>query len=156
MAIESLHRIAVIGAGECTQEISRIAWEVGRHIALRGALLVCGGLGGVMEEAAKGAKAVGGTTVGILPGTNAKDANRYIDVPIVTGMGEARNILIVRTAEAVIAVAGGAGTLSEIAFCLKLGVPIVGVNTWKVDPAIHHADNAREAVDLAVRMIEGV
>ncbi|MFQ6092638.1 MAG: TIGR00725 family protein [bacterium] len=156
MAAKRLHRIGVIGAGECPEEIGRMAEEVGRHIALRGAVLICGGLGGVMEAAARGAKQAGGTTVGILPGPNAQEANPHIDIPVVTGMGEARNLMIVRTAEVVIAIAGGPGTLSEIAFCLKLGVPVVGIETWEVDPAIHRAGTAEEAVDLALRLIDYV
>ena len=148
------YRIGVIGAGECSRESSRIAEDVGKQIASREAILVCGGMGGVMEAAAKGAKEAGGTTVGILPGLDAQSANPYIDIPIVTGMGEARNVIIVRTSNAVIAVSGGPGTLSEIAFCLKLGVPLVGIQTWNVDPAVYRADSAEEAVDLAFRLIE--
>ena len=154
MSSQKLNRIGVIGAGECSQEIKDIAEEVGQRIAQRGAVLVCGGLGGVMEAAAKGAKEAGGTTVGIVPGTRAGDANPYIDIPIVTGMGEARNVMIVRTAEAVIAVSGGPGTLSEIAFCLKLGVPVVGMKTWEIDPRIHQVETPEEAVDRAFRLIE--
>jgi uncharacterized protein (TIGR00725 family) len=148
------YRIGVIGAGECPRDILQIAEDVGKHIAEREAILVCGGMGGVMKAAAKGAREAGGMTVGILPGPDAGDANPYIDIPIVTGMGEARNVIIVRTADAVIAVSGGHGTLSEIAFCLKLGVPIVGLHTWNVDPAVYRADTAEEAVDLAFRLIE--
>lgn len=154
MNLQRIHRIGVIGAGECPQDIRKIAEEVGRHIAQRGAVLVCGGLGGVMEAAAKGAKEAGGMTVGIVPGTRADDANPYIDIPIVTGVGEARNVMIVRTAEAVIAVSGGPGTLSEIAFCLKLGVPVVGMKTWDIDPRIHHEETPEAAVDFAFRLIE--
>ena len=154
MKIQKSRRIGVIGAGECGDEILRFAEEVGQKVAGRGGLLICGGLGGVMEAAAKGAKKAGGTTIGILPGTTAHDANPYIDIPIVTGMGEAQNVIIVRTAEVVIAVSGGPGTLSEIAFCLKLGVPVVGIKTWEIDPAIHHVETPEEAVDLAFRLIE--
>lgn len=124
--------IAVIGAGRCPPETARLAQEVGRRLAEKGAVLVCGGLGGVMEAACRGAKEVGGLTIGILPGTSHHEANPYVDVPIVTGLGEARNIIIVRTAQAVIAVAGEYGTLSEIAFALKLGRPVVGLQTWKL------------------------
>ena len=156
MSSQRIHRIGVIGAGECSRQIQQMAEEVGQRIAQRGAVLVCGGLGGVMEAAAKGAKEAGGTTVGILPGSNAQDANPYIDVPIVTGMGEARNVMIVRTAEAVIAISGGPGTLSEIAFCLKLRVPVVGLKTWKIDPRIHQIETPEAAVNLAFRLIECV
>ena len=148
------YRIGVIGAAECFQDIGQVAEEVGRLVAGRGAILVCGGLGGVMEAAARGAKGIGGTTVGILPGIDARQANPYIDIPVITGMGEARNVIIVRTADAVIAVAGGPGTLSEIAFCLKLGVPVVGLHTWNVDPSMFRAESAAEAVEVAFRLIE--
>jgi len=154
MSDQRTYRIGVIGAGECSDDIRGMAEEVGRCIAGRGAILVCGGMGGVMEAAAKGAKEAGGTTVGILPGHDAGTANDYIDIPIVTGMGEARNVIIVRTADAVIAVAGSHGTLSEIAFCLKLGVPVVGLHTWNVDPAMNRVESGEEAVDLVFRMIE--
>jgi uncharacterized protein (TIGR00725 family) len=138
----------------CDDDIRSIAEKVGQHIARRGGLLICGGMGGVMEAAARGAKSAGGTTIGIVPGRSAADTNPYIDIPIVTGMGEARNVILVRTAEVVIAVSGGPGTLSEIAFCLKLGVPVVGIKTWEIDPAIHHVETPEDAVDLAFRLLE--
>ena len=109
-----------------------MAEQVGRQIARRGAVLVCGGRGGVMEAACRGAKAEGGTTVGILPGMDRQEANAYVDVPVVTGLGEARNAIVVRTADAVIAVSGGYGTLSEIGLALKMGRPVVGLGTWEL------------------------
>lgn len=120
-------RIAVIGSGEADAEAMATAARVGRALARAGAVLVCGGLGGVMAAAAEGASQEGGTVIGILPGTDSGTAARGVTVPLPTGLGEARNVLVVRAAEAVIAVAGGWGTLSEAAFCLKLGVPLVGV-----------------------------
>jgi hypothetical protein len=119
-------------------------------------VLVCGGLGGVMEAACKGAKAAGGLTVGILPGSSRQDANPYVDIPIVTDMGEARNVLVVQSAQAVIAVSGEYGTLSEIAHALKLGIPVVGLQTWELtkdgveDQAIVRAETPHEAVERAV------
>lgn len=113
------------------QSYLKKAEDVGWHIAKQGALLICGGLGGVMEAASRGAKNGGGKTIGVLPGTDKNTANEYIDIPIVTGMGEARNIIIVRTADALIAVGGRFGTLSEIAFGLAFEKPIVGLDTWK-------------------------
>ena len=107
--------IAVIGAEHPSQEEARLAEEVGRELARRGAILICGGLGGVMEAACKGASSEGGVTIGILPGDNPKTANPYVQIPIVTGIGYARNIIVVRTARAVIAIDGSYGTLSEIA-----------------------------------------
>ena len=107
-------------------------------------------LGGVMEAASRGAKFEGGTTIGILPGIEAKEANPYIDIPIVTGLGHARNVLVVRSSETLIAIAGGYGTLSEIAIALKLKKPVIGLNTWDVDKNIIPAANAREAVEKAI------
>ena len=146
-------RIGVIGAGACTAAVSRIAEETGREIAKAQAVLVCGGLGGVMEAAAKGAKMLGGLTVGILPGDSSDQANPYIDVPIVTDMGHARNVIVVRTSDALIAVEGSYGTLSEIAIALKLGKPVVGINTWDVSGDIMKAADPREAVSLIVPLI---
>ena len=119
--------VAVIGGGECTAVEAAAAEEVGRLLVQGGAVVVCGGLGGVMEAAARGAGGAGGVTVGILPGTDPGAANRYIAVPIATGLGEARNAVIVQAAQALIAVGGGPGTLSEIALALRLGKPVVGL-----------------------------
>jgi len=120
--------IAVVGGSTCSSEEAEWAAAVGRLVAERGAVLVCGGLGGVMEAAARGAKQAGGLTVGILPGSDADDANPYIDVPLATGMGEMRNALIVRAAHAVIAIGGGWGTLSEIALAQRIETPVVGLH----------------------------
>lgn len=124
--------LAVVGSASCDAETAALAEEVGREVARRGAVLICGGRGGVMEAACRGARLAGGTTVGILPGTDRSQANPYVDVPIVTGLGEARNALVVRSADAVIAVSGGYGTLSEIALALKMGRPVVGIQTWEL------------------------
>jgi hypothetical protein len=125
---------------------------VGRALAEAGAVLVCGGLGGVMEAACRGAQEAGGTTVGILPGHDRADANPYVDVAVATGLGEARNALVVRAADALIAVGGEYGTLSEIALALKAGKPVVGIDSWDLD-RIERADDAatavRRALDLA-------
>lgn len=151
--------IAVIGAARCSKETAEIAEAVGRELARRGVTLVCGGLGGVMEAACRGAKAGGGTTIGILPGTNPLQANPYVDIPIVTGMGEARNVIVVRTGEAVIAVEGRYGTLSEIAHALKMGKPVVGLNTWQLGRAgrevedIVLASTPKEAVEKAIALV---
>ena len=110
--------LAVIGSAGCSEEVAALAEAVGREIARAGAVLVCGGRGGVMEAACRGAKAERGTTVGILPGLDRREANPYVDIPIVTGLGEARNAVVVRTADAVVAVSGGFGTLSEIGLAL--------------------------------------
>ncbi len=139
--------VGVIGAGECDVELARLAEDVGRRIAEAGAALVCGGMGGVMEAACRGAKAAGGTTLGILPGPDRADANRYVDVAIATGVNEARNFVIIRTADALVAVGGSYGTLSEIGFALKAGKKVVGLRTWDID-GIVPAATAEEAVRL--------
>lgn len=147
--------VAVIGAGRCDEKTSELAFEVGKLIAERKAILVCGGLGGVMEAACRGAKSVGGLTVGILPSENRKNANPYVDVVIPTGLGEARNVLVVKSADVVIAIAGEFGTLSEIGHTLKIGKPLVGLRTWelfkdgKTSEAIVSARTPLEAVEKA-------
>jgi uncharacterized protein (TIGR00725 family) len=150
--------VAIIGAGRCSKEVAQVAESVGRELARRGAALVCGGLGGVMEAACRGAKSGGGLTIGVLPGFSRHEANPYVDIPVVTGLGEARNVIVVRTAQAVIAVDGEYGTLSEIAYALKLGIPVVGLNTWQLAklgrrvPAIVEATTPAEAVDKALAL----
>ncbi|GBD96304.1 MAG TPA: TIGR00725 family protein [Nitrospirae bacterium] len=138
--------IAVIGAGSCDKEIYGIAEEVGRLIARKGDILVTGGLGGVMEAASKGAKEAGGITVGILPGFSKEEANNYLTVPIITGLSHARNIIIARSADALIAVSGGYGTLSEIAVALKLGKPVAGIKTWDNIEGVIKVNSPEEAI----------
>ncbi len=148
--------VAVAGPGECDPATAALAEEVGRELAARGAVVVCGGLGGVMEAACRGAKEAGGATVGILPGTDRAAANRWVDVALPTGLGEARNTLVVRAADALVAVGGEFGTLSEIAFALKTGVPVVGLGTWELAKsgapvdAFPCARSAAEAAQLAL------
>ncbi|HLZ44932.1 MAG TPA: TIGR00725 family protein [Gemmatimonadales bacterium] len=143
--------VAVIGGGSCTIEEATLAEETGRLLAEAGAVLVCGGLSGVMEAAAKGAKGNGGVTVGILPGDDPSVANRYIDVPLATGLGEMRNFLIVRTAHALIAIGGGVGTLSEIALAQRINKPVVGLHdSFKQAVDIPRMDTAPAAVRWAV------
>lgn len=141
--------IGVIGTSEASTEEYQTAEEVGREIARRNGILVCGGLGGVMEASCRGAKSEGGLTIGIIPGSSKKEANPYVDIPIVTGISEARNIIVVRSSNAIIAIGGSFGTLSEIAFALKLEIPVVGINTWEVSTNIKKATTPKEAVDLA-------
>jgi uncharacterized protein (TIGR00725 family) len=117
-------------------------------VAERGAVLVCGGLGGAMEAACRGARAAGGTTVGILPGSERADANPYVDIALPTGLGEGRNALVVRTADALIAVGGGYGTLSEIALALRHGKPVIGVDTWDIEGVVF-VDSPEAAVRAA-------
>jgi uncharacterized protein (TIGR00725 family) len=120
--------VAVVGGSDCTSAEAALAEALGRLLAQRGAVVVCGGLTGVMEAVAKGVRAAGGLTIGILPGNDQRDANAYIDVPLATGMGEMRNALIVRVAGAIVAIGGGTGTLSEIALALRIGTPVVGLH----------------------------
>ena len=145
--------IGVIGGHECTPEVAKQAETVGRLIAAQGAILVCGGLDGVMEAVSRGAKQAGGTTIGILPGNDPQEANPYIDIPIVTGIGYARNTVIVRTAQVLIAIRGSYGTLSEIAFALMEGKTVISLGSWEVDKGIIKASSPEEAVSLAVSLI---
>ena len=124
--------MAVSGGGEAGEDVCRVAEEVGRELARRGAVVVTGGLGGAMAAASRGAKAEGGTTIGILPGDDRGAANPWVDVAVPTGMGEGRNVVLVRAVDAVIAVAGEFGTLSEIALALRAGKPVVGLGTWEL------------------------
>lgn len=147
-------QIAVIGAGRGNSKIEGLAEEVGREIAEAGAILICGGLGGVMEAAARGAKEKGGMTVGILPGTEKKEANRYIGIKIVTAMSHARNAIIARTADALIAVGGEYGTLSEISLGLKLKKPVIVLEGAKSSftsvKGVQFAKTPKEAVAVAL------
>jgi uncharacterized protein (TIGR00725 family) len=138
--------VAVVGGGQCSPQEAKLAEAVGRHLAEAEATLICGGLGGVMAAACRGAKAGGGLTIGVLPGFSAADANPDVDIPVVTGLGEARNLIIVRTASAVVAIGGEFGTLSEIAFALKLGRPVVGLATWELNKAGQLSDPIIRAV----------
>jgi uncharacterized protein (TIGR00725 family) len=147
----------VIGPGDgVSAEELEAAEEVGRLVAEGGAILVCGGLGGVMEAACRGARSAGGLTLGILPGRDRREANRYVEVAVATGLGEARNALVVRSADAVVAVGGAYGTLSEIALALKGGTPVVGLGTWELarggvaDTGLIRADRAAEAARTAL------
>ncbi|MBI4828490.1 MAG: TIGR00725 family protein [Nitrospinae bacterium] len=141
--------IGVIGGGSCSTAEAALASRVGELIAGRGAALVCGGLGGVMEAAARGAAGNGGLTIGIMPGSRREEANPGIAIPIVTDLGHARNALIVHTAQALIAVAGEYGTLSEIAIALKLGKTVVTLGGWTDIRGVIAASSPEEAVEKA-------
>ncbi|HEX2849648.1 MAG TPA: TIGR00725 family protein [Acidimicrobiales bacterium] len=144
--------VAVVGAAMASDDEVAEAFEVGRRLGAAGAVVVCGGLGGVMAAACRGAKDAGGTTVGILPGDDRAAANDFVDVAIATGLGEARNVLVVRAADALVAIGGEHGTLSEIAFALKIGRPVVGLGTWPIDGITAvggPSEAARAALDLA-------
>ena len=123
-------QVSVIGSSEPDERFSPIARDVGRVIAARGAALICGGLGGIMEAASRGAKEKGGLTVAILPSYDKNSANRFIDIAIPSGLGHARNVLVVSSGDIIVALMGSHGTRSEIAIALKLGKPVIGVRAW--------------------------
>lgn len=145
-------RASVIGAGDCGPELAETARSLGRHLAQRGFTLVCGGLGGVMAAAARGAREAGGRTVGILPGLDRSAANPYIDVPLVTGLGPMRNFLVVANGDVAVAVEGGSGTLSEIGLALKIGKPVVGLGRWSSLPGVCGVATPEEAAAVADRL----
>ncbi len=147
-------QIGVIGGRRISKEKLKLAEEVGREIAQKNAILICGGLGGVMEAACKGAKEAGGLTVGLLPVSSMDKANPYVDIVIPTGMGVARNAVIVHACEGVIAVGGRYGTLSEMAFARQKGIPIVSLKSWQFDDTIRTAESPEEAVAFIFRQIE--
>ena len=150
--------ISVIGGSQCSPEVTRLAEEVGRELAKRGATVVCGGLGGVMEAVCRGARQMGGQTIGILPRDDPNKANPWVEIPIVTGMGYARNSIVVKTGLAVIAIDGAFGTLSEIGHALGQTDPlsVIGLNTWtlskngEVDQTIVPAKDPVDAVEKAL------
>ena len=141
--------VAVIGGGEAAPEVAALAYEVGRELARRGAIVICGGLGGVMEAAARGVQEAGGVSIGILPDADRRRANPYLTYNIPTNLGHARNMIIVHAADAVIAVGGGYGTISEAAIALKLGKTVVALAVdWEL-PGLKRASHPGEAVSLA-------
>ena len=152
--------IAVIGGSNAAHKDLDAAYQVGLELAKRGAIVLCGGMAGVMEAVCKGAKEAGGTTVGIMPGNNVEDANDYIDIAIPTGLGYARNAIVAGSGRAIIAIDGAYGTLSEIGHGLGDGTPIVGLNTWRLiidgkeDTTIERANNPLDAVEKALAYAE--
>ncbi|HEX2295114.1 MAG TPA: TIGR00725 family protein [Actinomycetota bacterium] len=150
--------VAVVGAGMPDAALEQVAEEIGRALGRAGAVVLCGGLSGVMEAACRGCRAEGGTSVGILPGDDRRAANEFVDVALTTGMGEMRNALIVRAADVVVAVGGEYGTLSEVAFALKIGRPVVGYDTWELakrggrDDGILRVSSGAEAAAAALRL----
>lgn len=156
MAISRKPVIGVIGAGQCSREEQEKAAVVGCYVAKHGGIIVCGGLGGIMEGAARGAREAGGVTIGILPSEHKEDANPYIDYVIPTGFGEARNILVVRAADVIVAFPGKYGTLSEMAFAMVADKPLVSVSAWKLtDERVHEVDDPLEAASLAMKLAVG-
>lgn len=152
--------ISVIGVGEPTEEIASSAEQVGAELAKRGAMVVCGGLGGVMDAACWGAKSEGGTTIGVLPFSDPSEANPWVDIPVCTGLSYARNVIVVKTGSAVIAVGGAFGTLSEIGHAVAEEIPVIGLETWGLsrngtpDRSIVVADDPMDAVYKAINAAE--
>ena len=151
--MELAEYIGVIGAGECSKTTYRFAEELGFEIGKKGWAMVCGGLGGVMEASARGCKEAGGMTVGLLPGLDRAAANPFIEIALPTGLGEGRNLLVVRTADVIISVAGGYGTLSEIALALKMKKPVIGLGTWEDIEGVQYVSSPREAIQRAARCL---
>jgi uncharacterized protein (TIGR00725 family) len=139
--------VAVIGSGRCDQIIYELARNAGRALAQEGYRVICGGLGGVMEAVCRGVREGGGLSIGILPGDDTQEANVYVDIPVATGMGIGRNIIIIRSADVVLAVGGSYGTLSEIAYALQLGKPVIGLQTWDVSEKILKVSDIDQALD---------
>lgn len=146
-------QVGVIGAGSARDQELAWAEEVGREVARRGAVLLCGGLGGVMEAAASGAHKEGGLTVGILPGSDRFEANPYISIGVATDMGHARNVILVRSSDGLIAVGGKYGTLSEMAIALKTGKPVVSLGSWDLGPSVISAASPKEAVEKLFQIL---
>jgi uncharacterized protein (TIGR00725 family) len=146
--------VSVIGGRRCTGEVEQTAHKLGKKLAKVVEIIACGGLGGTMEAVSKGFKAAGGTTIGILPGYDKNDANQFIDIVMPTGLGLARNVLVVKSADAVIALPGEAGTLSEIAYCLQFGIPVISLHSWEI-PGVIKAATVEQAVLEVKKILEG-
>lgn len=154
MAIERKPVIAIVGAGKCSKKLRDKAAAVARHIAKNEGVVVCGGMGGIMEGAARGAWEGGGVSIGILPTDDRADANKFITYAIPTGFGEARNMMVIRAADAVVAFPGKYGTLSEMAFALKLGKPLISISAWRLGEEIIHLDDPVEAAEKALELAQ--
>lgn len=142
--------IGVIGAGDCSAESYKRAFELGFLIGKNDWTLICGGLSGIMEGASKGCSEAGGISIGFLPGVEKSSGNKFINLPIPTGMGEGRNLLVVRASDIIIAIARGYGTLSEIGLALKIGKPVIGINTWPKIKGIKYVQTPQEAVEKVI------
>ena len=145
--------VSVIGGRACNREVEKTAHNLGKKLAKVVGILVSGGLGGTMEAVCKGFKAGGGLTIGIIPSYNKKDANKYVDIPLPTGLGLARNVLVVKSADVVVALPGEAGTLSEIAYCLQFGIPVISLKSWDI-PGIIKVSTIGEAVEKVKELLQ--
>ena len=141
----------MIGGHICTKKVEELAIELGKNIGKMGFILLCGGLGGVMEHVSNGAKLAGGLTVGVIPGVDKRQANSHIDVPIATGLGYARNTIIATAGDVIIALPGETGTLSEIAFALNLQKPVIDLGDWGISGMIK-AGSVSEAIEITVKL----
>jgi len=144
--------VTVIGGHSCTKEVEQIAQELGKKLAKVAGILISGGLSGVMEAVCKGFKSSGGLTIGIIPGYNKADANEYVDIVIPTGMGLARNVLVVKSADVIIALPGITGTLSEIAYGLQFRIPVISLNSWEI-PGVIKVNSVDEAIEQATKIL---
>lgn len=144
--------VSVIGGRTCTKEVEQMAQDLGKKLAKVADILVSGGLSGVMEAVCSGFKGEGGLTIGIIPSYNKVDANKFVDISIPTGMGLARNVLVVKSADVVVALPGRAGTLSEIAYCIQFGIPVITLGSWDV-PGVIKVNNVDEAVKKAKELL---
>jgi uncharacterized protein (TIGR00725 family) len=146
--------VGVIGSGSCPERVYRMALDLGASIARKGWVLICGGLGGVMEAAARGCHEAGGMAVGLLPGVDRAAGNPYLSIALPTGLGEGRNLLVVRASDLLISISGGYGTLSEIALALKIAKPVIGLETWPAIEGIIYVSSPQEAMEAAIRLLK--
>ncbi len=145
--------VSVIGGRDCNKQVEHLAHNLGENLAKVADVLVSGGLSGTMKAVCQGFKAGNGLTIGIIPGYNKEDANKYVDIVIPTGLGLARNVLVVKSADIVVALPGGAGTLSEIAYCLQFGIPVISLKSWKI-PGVIRAKTVREVVNIIKKLLK--
>jgi uncharacterized protein (TIGR00725 family) len=145
--------VGVIGGKNCTKEVEQIAHNLGKKMAKVVNILVCGGLSGIMKAVCQGFKVEGGLTIGIIPSYDKNDANKYVDIVIPTGLGLARNVLVVKSADIVVALPGEAGTLSEIAYCLQFSIPVISLKSWDI-PGVVKVETVEEAVDKVRELLK--
>ena len=138
--------VSVIGGRKCTKEVEQMTQKLGKKLAKVADILVCGGLSGTMTAICQGFKAGGGLTIGIIPSYAKEDANKFVDIVIPTGLGLARNVLVVKSADIVVALAGEAGTLSEVAYCLQFAIPVISLKSWDI-PGVIKVNTVEEAVE---------
>ncbi len=146
--------LGVIGGHNCSKEVEQLAQNLGKNIAKVVDILVCGGLSGTMEAVCQGFKAAGGLTIGIIPSYDKNDANKYVDIVIPSGLGLARNVLVVKSADVLVALPGEAGTLSEIAYALQFGIPVVSLKSWDI-PGVIKAETVQQTIAQVKKVVGG-